>query len=63
MGELMTTEEAAALLDVQPNTLAKWRRLDAGPPFVKVGRNVRYRRRDLAEWLDGQRVLPGMSRL
>lgn len=45
---LMTRQEAAAYIGVQQNTLAAWactQRYDL--PYVKVGRNVRYRQQDL----------------
>lgn len=45
---LLTRREAAAYIGVQPNTLATWactQRYDL--PYVKVGRNVRYRKQDL----------------
>jgi Helix-turn-helix domain len=37
-------------------TLAKLRCFGGGPAFLKLGRKVLYRRRDLAEWLDARRV-------
>lgn len=59
--ELLTTREAAKVLDLKPNTLAKWRAGEVGPAWVQIGRNVRYRRGDLSAWLEGNRVLPGMA--
>lgn len=56
--ELWTTSEAAGFLDVKPNTLVKWRQREEGPPFVKIGSNVRYREADIRAWLEGNRVLP-----
>lgn len=47
-GDLLTTEEASALLAVTSKTLVNWRAKREGPAFVKVGkRAVRYRRADL----------------
>jgi hypothetical protein len=37
-------------------TLAKLRVTGGGPVFVKAGRKVIYRRRDLIEWVDARRV-------
>ncbi len=49
---LLTTNQLAAELGVHPVTLAQWRLVDGkGPPFVKVGSSVRYRRGDVDEWL------------
>lgn len=57
---LLTRQEAAAYIGVQPNTLATWactQRYDL--PYVKVGRNVRYRKQDLDAFI--QRNLHGTS--
>ena len=57
---LLTREQAAAYLGLKPQTLASWVvRHIQGPPFIKVGRSVRYRRTDLDRWLDSQVVSPG----
>jgi excisionase family DNA binding protein len=52
---LIPTSEAADILGLQPNTLEKWRLSGEGPTFVRVGRSIRYRRQDLAEWINGRR--------
>ena len=55
--ELLNREEAAAYLGLKPGTLACWastRRYNLR--FVKVGRNVRYRKRDLDAFLDARTV-------
>lgn len=50
--ELLTAEQAADYLNVKPQTLALWRSTGRhGLPFVRVGRAIRYRRRDLEQWL------------
>ncbi len=49
--ELMTTAQAAELLQVKPTTLEQWRWRGCGPRFVKVGRSCRYRRGDLDTYL------------
>jgi excisionase family DNA binding protein len=51
-GPLRTTEQAAQFLGVKPQTLSVWRvtgRYDL--PFIRVGRNIRYRQVDLDRWL------------
>ena len=49
---LFTTPEAAAYLGVSPKTLETWRCTGRhGLPYIRVGRLVRYRMRDLEEWL------------
>jgi excisionase family DNA binding protein len=50
--ELLNEKEAAALLDLKPGTLAVFRSTGRHRiPFLKIGRNVRYRRSDLESWL------------
>lgn len=51
--ELLDDKAAAAVLDVTPGTLSVWRSTGRyALPFLKVGRNVRYRRTDLLSWLE-----------
>jgi hypothetical protein len=56
--ELIAATSAANLLHVRPATLTCWRYEKRGPPFVKVGRFVFYRKTDLSEWLAAQRHEP-----
>lgn len=52
---LLTPAEAADILRVDEGTLAVWRSAKRhGIPFVKVGRCVRYREKDLADWIESQ---------
>ena len=53
---LLKELEAADLLDLSVRTLQSWRMRRAGPPFVQVGRAVRYRRRDLLTWIEANTV-------
>lgn len=53
--ELLDEKTAAHELGVTPGTLSVWRSTGRyNLPFVKVGRNVRYRRADLTQWLDAR---------
>lgn len=56
---LMTTEEAAGWLGVQPYTMRRWRSEGRGPRWVRVGRLSRYRFDDLTAWAEAQAVTPG----
>ena len=51
-----TTDErgAAKRLKLAPETLRNMRWRGDGPPFLKLGRTVRYRLSDLADWLDAR---------
>lgn len=51
--ELLTTRQTAEWLDVSHRTLENFRIAGRGPKYVKIGRCVRYRARDLKEWLEG----------
>ncbi len=44
----LTETQAAELLAVSVRTLQAWRTRGGGPPYVKIGRAVRYQRRALA---------------
>lgn len=48
---LLTPKEAAHFLRLSHSWLAKSRMHADGPPFVKLGRAVRYRETDLVRWL------------
>jgi hypothetical protein len=45
-----TEMQAAIFLGVSARTLQAWRVRGGGPPYVKVGRAVRYQRRALIEY-------------
>jgi predicted DNA-binding transcriptional regulator AlpA len=47
---------AAELLGLSSRTLQAWRTKGIGPAFVRAGRAVRYRRRDLIAWMDANTV-------
>lgn len=51
---LLTTDETAALLLSNTNTLAFWRQRKTGPKWAKLGRRVVYRRSDVLAWIDAQ---------
>lgn len=52
MDELMTPEQLAEYLQVSPGTLANDRYLGRGPKFIRIGRQIRYRRADILAYLD-----------
>lgn len=54
--DILTPEEAAAVLKVQPSTLKKWRSRGDGPRFSRKGNMIRYRRSKIDEWLASQEV-------
>jgi excisionase family DNA binding protein len=48
---LIMEREAADLLALSVKTLRNWRLSGHGPPYLKVGRLVRFRQSDLKAWL------------
>ncbi|WP_457650858.1 helix-turn-helix transcriptional regulator [Profundibacter sp.] len=51
LSEWIERKELARELNVTPDTLARWAGNRIGPPWVKIGRRVLYRRSAVAEWL------------
>lgn len=54
--ELMTVDEVAAYLRISVAALYGMNHAGTAPPRIKVGRSVRYRRRDLEKWLTAQTI-------
>ena len=50
---LLTAKEAARLLKVSLSWLAKARMRGDGPPYVKIGRSIRYPEGALLQWTKG----------
>jgi predicted DNA-binding transcriptional regulator AlpA len=48
---LMTPNEAAAVLKVSLSWLAKARMRGDGPPYIRVGRSIRYSEAALIQWM------------
>ena len=54
---LLTPKDAANFLRVSPSWLAKARMRGDGPPYVKLGRAIRYREGALLQWLRSRQRL------
>jgi len=48
---LLTPKDAADYLRLSASWLAKGRMRGDGPPYVKLGRSIRYREADLVHWM------------
>jgi len=48
----LTEKEVAKQIKVSLASLRRWRLLQRGPRFIKVGALVRYRAEDLEQWLE-----------
>lgn len=49
--ELLTPKEAAKLLKISLSWLAKARKRGDGPPYIKMGKPIRYSKAALLAWL------------
>jgi len=62
MNTTLNTKEASTYLSIAAYTLARWRALGQGPPYLKIGEGkqgaVRYLKEDLDKWLEERRVPP-----
>jgi len=54
--EYLSTSQAAAYLGFTRKNLEHWRSAGCGPTYFKVGRHVRYGRRDLDAWMGERRL-------
>ena len=52
MQNFLTEKQVAQQIKVSLASLRRWRLLQRGPRFVKVGALVRYRAEDLEQWLE-----------
>ena len=50
--EYLTLPEVSELIQKPAGTLYQWRTKKIGPPSMKVGRSLLYKRTDLEAWLD-----------
>lgn len=49
--KLLTEKDVSEILQVPCPTLQLWRHKKTGPPFVKLGRLVRYRMAEVDGWV------------
>lgn len=54
LDRLLSAQEVAEYLGVPVTTIYTWRHRSQGPPGLRVGRHLRYRRRDLEAWIERQ---------
>jgi len=60
--DLIDSQETAEILGISKSALEVWRTTGRYKlPFIKVGRNVRYRRSDVLEWLDSRTRASGST--
>ena len=49
--QLMTIDQLSDFTQIPKQTLYRWRSEGVGPPGLRLGRHVRYRRSDVDAWL------------
>jgi predicted DNA-binding transcriptional regulator AlpA len=54
---LLTANDAAKMLKVSLSWLAKARMRGDGPPYVKIGRSIRYTETALIQWMKSRQRL------
>lgn len=58
LDELLTVEDVAGWLRVEPGTVYRWVSGGTAPKYSKVGSAVRFRRADVRAWLAERAVEP-----
>ena len=61
MGKMMSTADVAKKVGNSEPTLRAWRYQGIGPPFIKVGKLVKYDEADVDRWLAQQRTSAGLN--
>jgi predicted DNA-binding transcriptional regulator AlpA len=59
---LLTPKEAARILKVSLSWLAKARMRGDGPPFIRLGRSIRYAEASLLQWMNAQQCVSTSER-
>lgn len=50
--EYLTAEQVAQMTGFSPKVLEHYRSQRSGPPYLKIGHNVRYRADDVRAWVE-----------
>lgn len=54
--ELLDANQVAEMLGIKTKTLAEWRRLNKGIPYIKIGGRVRYDREVVNQFIKNSEV-------
>jgi len=58
MNQVINEIEASEKLHVATQTLRNWRHQRKGPPYIKMGGNVRYLEDDLMRYIESKKIIP-----
>jgi Helix-turn-helix domain len=61
LGDYFTPEQLAQELDICQRTLARWHERREGPPRVKIGNKVLYKRSSVISWLSNKEAQPART--
>lgn len=61
LDDLMTEADYAAMRGVSVRTTQRERALRSGPPYIKLGKSIFYRRESVAAWIIAQERTPAQS--
>jgi len=61
LDEMLTPRQVADYFGTSEAVLAQERYRGIGPTYVRLGRRIRYRARDIADYLDRNTAVPGRS--
>jgi predicted DNA-binding transcriptional regulator AlpA len=54
--QLLTQDQLSEMFQISVRTLEDWRLIGSGPPYIKLGRLVRYSADAVSLWLSDHRV-------
>ncbi len=54
----LSSKAAARRWGMAVQTLANWRSMRKGPPYIRIGRNIVYREADLIAYENEKRIVP-----
>ena len=55
---LWSTKSVSEYLNIHPQSLARWRKNRTGPPYVRLEGGIFYRRSELEEWIEKNKIQP-----
>ena len=62
MHQALNEEEGSRVLGISTQTMRNWRHVGKGPPYIKLGRIVRYKLQDLLDYMDQKKIIPENER-
>ncbi|CAK7009666.1 MAG: hypothetical protein DELT_00395 [Desulfovibrio sp.] len=54
---LLSPPQVEEIYNIPTTTLEQWRFRKVGPAYHKLGKHIRYKARDVDEWIEKRRVL------